>query len=177
MIILHSSAEPTERLLLRRHHEEDLHGLYRCLSDPEVVAFEPYEPMSMDQTMENLRWRMSTDEMIAVELAATGRFIGSVYLGRRECNSLEMGYILARDCWGMGYAHEACRRLIELAFEGGTHRIFAQCDPENHRSWQLLERLGFAREGHLRSNVFFRTDPAGTPIWKDTLVYGLVNGE
>jgi RimJ/RimL family protein N-acetyltransferase len=51
----------------------------------------------------------------------------------------------------------------------------AHCHPDNVASWRTLERVGFAREGHLRHNLFFRTDDAGEPIWQDTLVYALLN--
>ena len=33
------------------------------------------------------------------------------------------------------------------------------------------QALGFAREAHLRQNVFFHTDPDGHPVWKDTFIY------
>ena len=163
----------TQRLILRRYRETDLNDLYEYLSDAEVVKFEPYRPMSMDEVRENLTWRIGTDEMIAIVCAASGKMIGNVYLGKRDFDSLEIGYVLNRRFWGIGCASEACRALISLAFEQGAHRIYAECDPENSASWRLLERLGFRREGHLRSNLFFWTDELGNPIWKDTYVYAL----
>ncbi len=39
----------TERLLLRRFREEDLQDLYDYLSDGQVVKFEPYQPMTMEE--------------------------------------------------------------------------------------------------------------------------------
>lgn len=164
----------TERLILRRYRASDLQDLYEYLSDAEVVKFEPYKPMSMDEVRENLAWRISTDEMIAIVCAAGGKMIGNVYLGKRDFDSLEIGYVLSRRFWGMGYAAEACGALISLAFQQGAHRIYAECDPENSASWHLLERLGFRREGHLRQNVSFWTDERGNPIWKDTYVYALL---
>ena len=62
----------TERLILRRYREDDLQDLYEYLSDPEVVKFEPYLPMGMEETAEELRSRIADPEMIAVELKATG---------------------------------------------------------------------------------------------------------
>ena len=161
----------TDRLILRRFRLSDLEDLYAILSDPEAVAFEPYGPMSPEQVREALAWRISTGEMTAVELKTTGRMIGNVYLGKRDFDSLELGYLFRRDCWGQGYGTEACAALIGGAFADGIHRIYAECDPENGRSWRLLERLGFQREGHLRQNVYFRTDAAGKPLWKDTYLY------
>ena len=49
----------TERLILRRYRASDLQDLYEYLSDAQVVKFEPYKPMSMDEVRENLAWRIS----------------------------------------------------------------------------------------------------------------------
>lgn len=167
----------TQRLILRRFRKEDLQDLYAYLSDEEVVHFEPYKPMSLQEVAENLDWRISTDEMIAVELKDTGRLIGNVYLGKGECDSLEIGFVFHRQYWGQSYAMESCKALMQLAFSHGVHRIYAQCDPENVHSWHLLEKLGFQREGHLRKNVYFWKDEQGNPLWKDTFVYGILREE
>lgn len=73
--------------------------------------------------------------------------------------------------WGKGYAKESCEKLITLAFFGGIHRIFAECDPQNEGSWRLLEALGFEREAHLEKNVYFWRDDKDEPVWKDTYIY------
>lgn len=165
----------TDRLILRRYEEHDLNDLYEYLSNSKVVEFEPYKPMTMDEVKENLKWRISTDEMIAVELKENHKMIGNVYLGKRDFDSLEIGFVFHEDYWKKGYAKESCKKLIEQAFENGIHRIFAECDPNNQNSWKLLESMGFMREGHLRKNVYFFKDEAGQPIWKDTFLYSLLN--
>lgn len=109
--------------------------------------------------------------MIAVESKSDGKMIGNVYLGKRDFESLEIGYVFNRNYWGKGYAKESCEALIRKAFSEGTHRIFAECDPQNPNSWRLLESMGFGREAHFRQNVFFWKDDSGQPIWKDTYVY------
>ena len=101
--------------------------------------------------------------------------IGNVYMGKREFDSLEIGYVFHRSYWGQGYAAECCKALIEQAFLSGVHRIYAECDPSNDRSWKLLEALGFQREAHFRKNVYFWKAENGTPIWKDTYVYAKLN--
>ena len=72
----------TERLILRRYKKSDLQDLYEYLSDSEVVKYEPYKPMNMEEVEENLNWRISTEEMIAVELKSNHKMIGNVYLGK-----------------------------------------------------------------------------------------------
>ena len=43
----------TERLILRRYKEEDLQDLFEYLSDKEVVEYEPYRPLTINETKEN----------------------------------------------------------------------------------------------------------------------------
>lgn len=165
----------TERLILRRYKKSDLKDLYEYLSDSDVVKYEPYKPMTMSEVENNLDWRISTDEMIAVELKSNHKMIGNVYLGKRDFESLEMGYVFNKDYWGKGYAKESCMKLIKLAFSNGIHRIFAECDPQNIGSWKLLESLEFEKEAHLKKNVYFWKDDNNKPIWKDTYIYAKLN--
>ena len=167
--------EETERLILRRYQKEDLQDLYEYLSDKEVVEYEPYKPLTLNETNENLEWRIGTDEMIAVELKNSHKMIGNVYMGKREFEALEIGYVFNRNYWGHGYAAESCKALIQRAFSNGIHRIYAECDPCNKNSWKLLEALGFQRDAHLRKNVYFWKDENEKPIWKDTYIYAKLN--
>lgn len=132
----------TDRLILRRYIESDLQDLFEYLSNPEVLEFEPYKPMTIEEVKDNLEWRISTDEMIAVELKSTNKMIGNVYLGKRDFNSLEIGFVFNKNYWKKGYAKESCEKLIELSFQSGIHRIYANCDPDNQNSWGLLEKMG-----------------------------------
>lgn len=165
----------TERLILRRYKKEDLQDLFEYLSDAKVVEYEPYKPMTFSEAKENLEWRIETEEMIAVELKDSRKMIGNVYLGKREFDSLEIGYVFNRNFWGNGYAAESCKALIDMALSDGIHRIYAECDARNERSWKLLEALGFRREAHFRKNVYFWKDENGKPLWKDTYVYAKLN--
>lgn len=165
----------TERLILRRYKKEDIQDLFEYLSDKEVLKYEPYKPMTLDETKKDLEWRISTDEMIAVELKNSHKMIGNVYMGKRDFDALEIGYVFNRNYWGNGYAAESCRALIGQAFSKGVHRIYAECDPNNKSSWKLLETLEFQREAHFRKNVYFWKDETEKPIWKDTYVYARLN--
>lgn len=161
----------TQRLILRPFRESDLQDLYEYLSDEQTVRYEPYKPMTLAETQDNLHWRMDTGAMIAVERREDHKLIGNLYFAKGNFETAELGYVFNRHFWGHGYASESCRALIKHAFGEGTHRIIAECDPENVNSWRLLEALGFTREAHLRQNVYFWKDGQGNPIWKDTYVY------
>jgi [ribosomal protein S5]-alanine N-acetyltransferase len=69
----------------------------------------------------------------------------------------EIGYVLARESWDLGYATEATRRLLAFGFkELGLHKISATCDPENRASVAVLRKNGMHQEGVLRDHVYAR---------------------
>lgn len=167
----------TPRLVLRPFTEEDGPGLYAYLSDPETVRFEPYEPFTFPQAQEEAR-RRSKDPHFWAVCDKSGHLLGNLYFAPGEFDTWELGYVFHRAYWGQGYATEAAQALLDHAFRAGrARRITASCDPENVRSWQLLERLGLRREGHLKKNVFFFRDEAGAPLWKDSYEYGILKEE
>ena len=100
-----------------------------------------------------------------------------MYCGKRDDNAREVGYIVNRRFQRKGYAREALQAVVDRAFRLGAHRIYAECDPRNEASWRLLESAGFRREAHFRKNIFFWKDADGNPLWKDTYVYALTEGD
>ena len=101
------------------------------------------------------------------------KVVGNIYYGSRDYDAKEVGYIINKDYQRKGYAREALCAVVDHAFHSGAHRVYAECDPRNEASWQLLESAGFRREAHFRRNICFRKDASGKPIWKDTYVYAL----
>ena len=101
--------------------------------------------------------------------------IGNIYYGNRDDEAREVGYIINARYRRQGFACEALCAVIENGFRQGVHRIYAACDARNTASWKLLEKAGLEREAHLRQNVFFHRDANGAPIWKDTLIYAILN--
>ena len=133
----------TKRLILRKYQQEDLQDLYEYLSDREVVEYEPYKPLTFDETKENLKWRIGTDEMIAVELKQSRKMIGNVYMGKREFETLEMGYVFNRNCWGHGYAAESCRRHFQTAYTESMQNATPLMSVHGNclKHWDFRERL------------------------------------
>jgi ribosomal-protein-alanine N-acetyltransferase len=61
-----------------------------------------------------------------------------------------IGYVLAHDAWGKGYASEALAAVCEALFSATSlHSLWAFCVPENAASARVLEKCGFQREGLL----------------------------
>lgn len=168
----------TERLALRPFEETDAEGLHACLGDEEVVRYEPYGAMTMEECQLEAARRASDEAFWAVCLA-DGTLIGNLYLsGADEFGTREIGYVFARACWHKGYATEAARRLVAYAFERlATRRIIALCDTRNAASFALMERLGMRREGEFKKNVGFKTDAHGNTIWTDSYQYAILKEE
>jgi RimJ/RimL family protein N-acetyltransferase len=173
--MIYNEAYETQRLIIRRFRPEDSRDLHDYLSDPEVVFYEPYEVFSEAQSRSEAARRAEDTCFWAVCLKDGGKVIGNLYLSEGEYARFELGYVFNKTFWGQGFATESARALVNTAFSDfGAHRVFAMCNPENVKSWQLLERLGLRREGYLKSNVFFKKDAEGNPIWHDTYLYGVL---
>lgn len=171
----------TERLVVRTFAPEDWRDLHEYLSQEEVVRFEPEEPQDEAHCREIAeKWSAGTT-FWAVCLRNEGKMIGHVYFAQREpkeWQTWEIGYVFNPQFHGSGYATEACRAVMQRAFdELGAHRIVAMCDPLNAPSWRLLERLHMRREGHFLKNGFFRRTPDGQPAWHDSFEYAILADE
>jgi ribosomal-protein-alanine N-acetyltransferase len=98
------------------------------------------------------------------------RLIGSIELRvvSFEHRQGEIGYVLARESWGHGYATEATQRLLAFGFnELGLHKISATCDPENRASVAVLTNNGMHQEAVLRDHVHVRGE------WRDRLLFSV----
>ena len=168
----------TERLILRRFSYDDWKDIHEYLSDEKVVRFEPYEPFSEEESKEEAYYRAKSEAFIAVCLKESGKVIGNLYFEKQDYETYELGYLFNTDYWKNGYATESAKALINYAFkEWKARRIIAMCNPENEPSWKLLERLNMRREGHLRQNIYFKTNSNDEPIWQDTYEYAILASE
>ncbi|TCL56154.1 RimJ/RimL family protein N-acetyltransferase [Hydrogenispora ethanolica] len=171
----------TYRLVIRRFKADDWQDLHEYLSQEAVVRFEPYPAYNEAACKQEAFKRSQSDSFWAVCLKGQPKLIGNLYFQRQEppeFRTWELGYVFNPQYYGKGYATESCRRILDYGFqELQAYRIIAMCNPENVASWQLLERLGMRREGHLRKNIFFKYDPNGQPIWNDTYEYALLSEE
>ena len=79
----------------------------------------------------------------------------------------DVGYDLAPEHWGNGYATEAVTAILGFGFrELSLHRIEARCVTANERSVRLLERLGFTEEERLPAGGVSRGY-----VWPERSIY------
>jgi RimJ/RimL family protein N-acetyltransferase len=136
---------------------------------PEVMR---YIPGGVDEDLNAVRRRISTYRSQQAERGfsswalverASGRLIGDVGFGVFEpTGDLELGYSLAQDRWGLGYATEAAAACLRVAFEHlEVPRLIAVVDAENEASLRVPERIGMRRAEEVKSrgrpHVLFAT--------------------
>ena len=93
--------------------------------------------------------------------------------GSTVTGMMEVGWRLREEAWGQGYAKEAARAAIDLAFTRfGAEELVALTVADNTASWGLMHRLGFSRRAALDY-----PDPRYEPPWRDTVVYSLARGD
>lgn len=165
----------TPQLTLRRPGYDDAEAIFAFASDRDVVYYMSWPAHAdLDDTCDFIEavlagW-VAGDECCWL-IEESGRVIGSAACNFSE-QGAELGYVLARDCWGRGLATEAVRAVFETARAlDDIHRIWATCDPDNVASQRVLEKLGMAFEGRLRrySERPNADDHDGTP--RDVFMY------
>lgn len=159
----------TERMTVRDFAMDDLEDLQAILGDEETMAYS--EPTyTRERTAEFLRqFCVEKKGAVAAVLKATGRVIGYILFHDLDEGVYEMGWFFNRTCWGKGYALEACKAVVDHAFnQQNAHKIFAETI-DGGRSVGLMKKLGMKPEGIQRSQV---KDRSGT--WADLYLYGLL---
>ena len=165
----------TNDLIIRNFELKDENDLCEYMLQRVNAEFEAYPDFTYQKAKEEIAFRAQSDEFYAIELKTEHKVIGNVYLGKRDFNSRELGYVLNENYQQKGYGSEACKVALEYFFNQGIHRIYAECAPQNISSWKLMEKIGMRREAYFRKNVSFHQDIKGNPIYWDTYVYALLN--
>jgi len=120
--------------------------------------------------------------MLAVTLKDGGRCVGFAGIGPKAelDDEIELGYLIAEEYRNNGYATEAAKAMVWLAFERfGLDVLSAVAMPENKASRRVLEKLGCAYGGartFADGNIFdyfrlYHTDTLPGPDWDISAIY------
>jgi RimJ/RimL family protein N-acetyltransferase len=172
----------TERLRLRRFAATDFDALYAIRSDPEVARYLYWGPQTEDEVRATLERKIAGISLheegdvlhLAAELRSTGELVADVILcWVSEVNSVgEIGYTVHPAHEGHGYATEAARPLLGIAFDGlGLHRVIGRLEARNAASARVLEKLGLRLEGHFVENEWVKDE------WQSGLDYAILARE
>jgi len=175
----------TDRLLLREHALEDLDDYHAWMSDPAVMRYiigfkqsRTHEESlaGLKKAIEGINETPRKKYFVAITERDTGMYIGSGggVIERLETNGgiMEIGYMLKKDFWGLGYTTEATMAWIGYSFRRlGVHRIIAHCDCDNTSSEKVMQKCGMKKEAMLKRHRYHN----GT--WRDGLQYAVVKEE
>jgi RimJ/RimL family protein N-acetyltransferase len=142
----------TPRLSLRQWRDDDLEPFAALNRDPEVMRYFPALMSRADSDALVEQQQALLQErgwgLWAVEVIGGAPFVGFVGLNvpRFEAHftpAVEVGWRLAREHWGCGYATEAARAAVCIGFERlDLDEIVSFTVPANRPSRRVMERLG-----------------------------------
>jgi RimJ/RimL family protein N-acetyltransferase len=165
----------TPRLLLRSFEQDDVDAWARIMRKPEVMRymgdgaryrvkraaagvlarFSDLESRNAVSTLTR-HWAKYGFGEWAVEERESGSLIGKVGFiyqsdWEAEPTKTEIGWSLAPESWGRGYATEAASRAMTWAFdERGIERVISICRVDHHRSEGVMRRLNMSLQGTTR---------------------------
>jgi ribosomal-protein-alanine N-acetyltransferase len=140
----------TDRLVIRSWQPDDRAAFTTLMAHPEVTRYvhggKPYAAAEVDEWFARQARQIAEHGvcMGALIEKSTGRLAGTAGtqpLG--TTGNFEIGWILARDAWGFGYATEAGGAAMRHVLETLAHpRVVAIISPDNEPSKRVAARLG-----------------------------------
>ena len=158
----------TARLRLRQFRESDFPTYEVWCADMDVMRYLGGKTFSRTEAWRHMayivgHWTLRGYGYYALEEKETGRLIGrSGYTDSTGWPGFELGWTLAPEARGAGYATEAAQFLLAYAFEQlDRPHVMSLIHPDNAPSRRVAERLGQRVEGE--------TEVLGMPV----LIYGI----
>jgi RimJ/RimL family protein N-acetyltransferase len=167
----------TERLELRPFSPSDAPAVFAYSSDPEWAKYQQTIPASerdAERIVARLILRDPEDEP-AWAITRDGVVVGIVTLAFTAGHRIaQLGYGIGADHRRLGLTGEAIRAVLAAALAGYEQlaRVAASTDARNLASIRLLEKLGFTREGVLRSGGVTASGELS-----DGVIYALLRSE
>lgn len=158
----------TERMIIRDFHINDVNDLHDILGDEETMKY--CEPAyTIEKTTEFLqKFCIDRKGAVAAVHKETNKMIGYILFNKFEEGVYEMGWFFNKSYWRSRYAFEACKAVINHAFDKlDVHKVFAETI-DGVKSVGLMKKLGMKFEGMQRSQV---KDNCGR--WADMHIYGI----
>ena len=162
----------SDRLVLRRHVEEDLDPAAAMWSDPNVVRYIGGRPFTREEVWHRIlryigHWSLRPFGYWAIHERAGDRFIGEIGLAdwKRQAVPLqypEAGWVLAPSAQGRGYASEAIGLMLEWADAAMIASTCCIIGEDNLWSIRLAESYGYrsvSKSEVSQMPVYQRTSP------------------
>jgi RimJ/RimL family protein N-acetyltransferase len=143
----------TERLLLRPSWPEDASAIHAAVADEAIVrnlanAPWPYTACDASAFAALEHSEHYPNFMLMLRTDGAPKLIGSCGLADRD-GEAELGYWIARDHWGQGFAVEAAKAVVGVAKALGHRKLVAGHYTDNPASGRVLRKVGFRPLGRI----------------------------
>ena len=140
----------TGRLVIRPFVKDDVRRMTEIFTDPVVMKYISLRGYTIPDLLDMYARRYEERGYTFWALCdKEGDVLGDVGFGTYDgTGDPELGWTLAREAWGNGYATEAAQACVDALFAHTPHnRIVALVDTRNERSLRTAERIGLRRIG------------------------------
>ena len=143
----------TERLLLRPGWREDASALAAAIGDEGIIRNLarvpwPYRESDAAQYLERTQGSALPQFLIFSRTLGAPRLVGGCGI-MQDGNDLELGYWIARPYWGLGFATEASRAVVQIARAVNLPKLKASHFLDNPASGNVLRKIGFRPTGRV----------------------------
>jgi RimJ/RimL family protein N-acetyltransferase len=167
-------------IVLIPYHRNFLETLCAWRKDPVMLTYNPVDNLTPAQQHERCSIAQSdfadfdNAEAFFSFIKSEAKLVGNI--GVRDINrrmlTAEIGYGIAPEARGNGYATEAVRLVTQRAFaESPLRKLIAYVHEENVASTRVLEKVGYKVEGLLREHYLIN----GMPV--NEIIYGILRRE
>lgn len=156
----------TSRLMVRHLKLKDLTDFHLYRSNPEVTKYQGFDVFTPEQATQFIQENATKSfgkagewVQYGIENTETKQMIGdcAIKLDPYDTRIAEIGITISHLEQRKGYAKEVLAGILTFLFHTkGIHRVVETTDAENVASINLLESVGFRREGHFIENIFFK---------------------
>ncbi|MGH3372314.1 MAG: GNAT family N-acetyltransferase, partial [Nocardioidaceae bacterium] len=165
---------------LREFRLDDVEDVLAIVGDDRVTSWLSFDRRDHAEALEMIKTIVGRAAEVPRQeyyLAVTrgpdsDQLIGFARLALDGVQAGKLGYALAADHWGHGYATDAVWAMLVFGFGTlGLHRVSAAIGPENQSSIAVVKRLGLTYEGRIRHHVRTNGD------WRDSLLYSTLDDD
>lgn len=171
----------SNRICIRNLKDSDLNDFFSYRSNPEITKYQGFDIMTIGQckdfidSQKNMQFGKAGEWVqYAIEDLETNRLIGdcAIKLDDYDVRIAQIGITISHEFQQKGYAKETMKTILDFLFSiEDFHRVVEIVDAENNASIQLLESLGFKKEGHFVENIFFKGK------WGSEFQYAMLKSE
>ena len=162
-----------DEVSLREWREEDAPFVCEACQDAEIQRWIPVipRPYTMEHALAYVRGEVPGPNQFAI--VADGRLVGAIGVNANKTGTGQVGYWCVPEVRGRGIVTSALRLMCRHAHrELGLVRIELLTDVDNRASQRVAEKVGFTREGVLRSYILH---PDGNR--RDMIMWSLLREE